>query len=511
MVDHQEETGSGNPPEARVVSGRAATAAGTRQDEPLYGLLAELESPTALRAAAEVVRDAGYTRWDCYSPFPVHGIDPAMGIKRTVVPLVVFAGGLAGLLGGLALQWWTNAYDWPWLVSGKPFWSLPANIPIAFETTVLLAGFSAFFGMWALNKLPRFWHPLFRRDRFVKVTNNGFFIGVEAADPRFDRAEAEAMLTEAGALAVEACHIDTDPEKRRIPAGLKRFVVVTGLLAVVPFVCVAGARSSKSARPHRHIIPDMDFQPIHRTETATALFEDGRSARPGVAGTVAVGDLLDDPAEDDHFHRGVIVGAPAAGDPGEPAAAKLEWARTFPASVPVNEATMARGRERFDIYCAPCHGVAGFGDGVVHRRVVEHQLANRWTPPLSLHDPKVVRQPHGQLFFTISSGIRTMAGYAAQIAPADRWAIILYLRALQRSQRASTEDVPPEAREDIEDPLPPTQPAGPPTDAGAAAPSGDVAPAPPTGQVAPAPTDAGVAPEPEPAPAPATNPTNQVP
>jgi hypothetical protein len=123
----------------------------------------------------------------------------------------------------------------------------------------------------------------------------------------------------------------------------------------------------------------------------------------------------------------------------------------------------------------------------------------------------VVRQPHGQLFFTISSGIRTMAGYAAQIAPADRWAIILYLRALQRSQRASTEDVPPEAREDIEDPLPPTQPAGPPTDAGAAAPSGDVAPAPPTGQVAPAPTDAGVAPEPEPAPAPATNPTNQVP
>src|SRR5262245_49795438 len=107
---------------------------GTTSDGELYGVLAEFPDSHDLIEGAKVVRDAGFDKWDCYSPFPVHGIDPAMGIKRTILPWVVFGGGLTGCAVGLALQWWTNAFDWPWLVSAKPFFSLPANIPITFET-----------------------------------------------------------------------------------------------------------------------------------------------------------------------------------------------------------------------------------------------------------------------------------------------------------------------------------------------------------------------------------------
>src|SRR5690349_18005374 len=92
----------------------------------LYGLLAEFDTPGALVHAARQVRDAGYTEFDCYSPFPVHGIDDAMGIKRTILPVIVFCGGLSGTIGGAFLEWWMNAYNWPWNVSGKPVWSIPA-------------------------------------------------------------------------------------------------------------------------------------------------------------------------------------------------------------------------------------------------------------------------------------------------------------------------------------------------------------------------------------------------
>src|SRR3954468_2787452 len=108
-------------------------------DGPLYGVLAEYDTPGELIEAAKRVRDAGYTEFDCFTPFPVHGIDEAMGIKRTILPVLIFGGGFFGTAGGLFLQWWMNAHNWPWIVSGKPAWSIPANVPIGFETTILMA------------------------------------------------------------------------------------------------------------------------------------------------------------------------------------------------------------------------------------------------------------------------------------------------------------------------------------------------------------------------------------
>ena len=177
----------------------------TREGRPgeLYGLLAEFDTPGALMRAATVVRDQGFERWDCHSPFPVHGLDLAMGLRRTPVPWIVLIGGTVGCATGVLLQWWTNARDYPLIVSDKPLWSLPANIPVAFELTVLFSALSAFAALFLFNRLPRFFHPVFQSERFRRVTCDGFFITIESSDPRFDVERTEALLRSAGARHVE--------------------------------------------------------------------------------------------------------------------------------------------------------------------------------------------------------------------------------------------------------------------------------------------------------------------
>jgi len=178
----------------------------------LYALLAEFDNVDDLLAAAAAVRRKGYTRWDVHTPFPVHGMDDVMRIPRTKLPWIVFFMGLTGTLGGLFLVWWTNATSFPvpyalrgyeFIISGKPLFSLPANIPVIFETTVLLAAFGAVFGMLALNRLPMLYNPLFKSERFRRVTSDRFFISVQARDPKFDRVRTAGLLLELKARAVE--------------------------------------------------------------------------------------------------------------------------------------------------------------------------------------------------------------------------------------------------------------------------------------------------------------------
>ncbi len=176
------------------------------------GLLAEYESVDTLLDAAERVRDAGYRKWEACTPFLVHGLDKAMGHKHTRLPWIVLAAGTTGCLTGLFLCWWTNAtsfsglpyalrgYDFP--VSGKPVFSLAANIPVIFELTVLFSAIAAFISLWALNLLPRFHHPVFESKRFARVTDDRFFIYIDAADEKFDAASATSLL-EPGSAGVE--------------------------------------------------------------------------------------------------------------------------------------------------------------------------------------------------------------------------------------------------------------------------------------------------------------------
>ena len=169
----------------------------------LFGALAEFESASSLYHACEKVRDAKFRRWDAHSPFPIHGIEEAMGLPGSKLGYVVFVMGLMGAGGALLLQWWTNAVDYPFIISGKPLFSWQAFVPICFELMVLFSAFGCFFGMLHFNKLPQYYHSLFRSKRFERVTDDKFFISIEAADPRFDEAKTVQLLKDIGATHVE--------------------------------------------------------------------------------------------------------------------------------------------------------------------------------------------------------------------------------------------------------------------------------------------------------------------
>jgi mono/diheme cytochrome c family protein len=390
-----------------------------------HGLLAEYSDPQQLLAAARAVRDAGYSRWDTYSPFPVHGIDPAMNIRATRLPWIVFIAGLSGGIGALSFQWWTSSVDYPWIVSGKPFFSIPANIPITFELTVLAAALTCFASMLLLNKLPQPSDPLDRVKRFARATNDRFFVLVRASDPKFEVDGTRALLAGTKPIGVEEV-----PEDETTPAGVPRGIVyallVLGSAAVVPFALFALARVSTSTRTRIHVVPDMDWQQKYKTQRLNPFFEDRRAMRPQIEGTVAEGELR----ADDHFYTGKVDDA---------------WAKTFPSEVPVSNETMARGEERFGIYCTPCHGVDGTGQGMVARRAASLREGT-WVPPTDLHTEVLHYKPVGELFHTISNGVRNMPAYARQISTADRWAIVLYVRALQRSRDAKPEELPADLR-----------------------------------------------------------------
>jgi hypothetical protein len=184
------------------MSDRTANAGGS-ESNGLYGYLVAFDKVDELLRGARVVRDAGYTCWDTHSPFVLHRLDAAMGVKKTILPYIVFLGGLTGAAAGILLQWWTNAVDYPFLISGKPLFSLPANIPIAFETTILFAAMSALVGMLALNGLPQLSHPLFTNRSFKRATDDTFFISIEAKDPLFDHVETRRLLEEISGRTVE--------------------------------------------------------------------------------------------------------------------------------------------------------------------------------------------------------------------------------------------------------------------------------------------------------------------
>lgn len=168
-----------------------------------WGLLAQYEDPAALTRACEKVRDAGYLKWDAYCPFPVHDLNEAMGIPRSKVGWIVITGACIGLFGSFLLQWWTSAVNYPITVDGKPFWAWEQFTPIMFELSVLVSAFGAILGMLALNGLPRLNHPLFNSERFLRASDDAFFIAIECADSRFSEAATRFLLEEAGATSVE--------------------------------------------------------------------------------------------------------------------------------------------------------------------------------------------------------------------------------------------------------------------------------------------------------------------
>ena len=162
--------------------------------EGLYGVMAEFNDAQALMDAAHAARKAGYTRMDAYSPFPIHGLDDAIGFHESIMSKIVLAAGILGGSGGFFMCWYANVIAYPMNIGGKPYNSWPAWIPITFECTILLAALTAVFGMIAINGLPMPYHPVFNVRRFSHASRDKFFLAIEATDPKFDVLGARKFL-----------------------------------------------------------------------------------------------------------------------------------------------------------------------------------------------------------------------------------------------------------------------------------------------------------------------------
>ena len=200
------------------MSHETTTTETTPADTEPIGVLAEFAGPAELIAAARAIREKGYRKVEAYSPFPVHGIDEALAAPKPLLPWVVLGAGLTGCVVGVLMQWYMNAFEAPipfsgyeYGISGKPFWSLPANIPVTFELIILFSSFTAFLGMIAFNKLPKFSNPLFRNETFLRATNDKFFLLVDKKDPQFDIDGVTSACQEIGSTHVEV--IDNEPRR----------------------------------------------------------------------------------------------------------------------------------------------------------------------------------------------------------------------------------------------------------------------------------------------------------
>jgi len=463
------------------------------------GLLAQFDDPDSLLVGCEKVRKAGYTKTDAYVPFPVHGIDEALGIKPSILPWLVFALGLSGGLGGLAMQFFMNAVDYPFIISAKPMFSLPANIPVTFELTILLSAFGTFFGMLVLNRMARFSNPLFRVPEFARATDDRFFLSIEGTDPKYKEDKVRKLLADLpGATVIDVLE---DPSDDKLPAFLWYAPIIVLPLLLLPPVFLWKSLYETASVPRIHPILDMDIQMRADTQTTSPIFADGRTMRPRIIGTVARGEFSDpilmtgilpdseetpvvflqeedepaeppgdtptgdtdepnqdkpeakqedekqseDPAAQDQPADGDADQEPNAEAPADgnaeqpPMEPEPNWVKRIPVDVTVS--MIERGRQRYNIYCSVCHGVAGDGDGLVAQQAL-NLGSPQWVPPTPMHVETVVNQPDGKLFNTITHGIRKMKGYGDQIPAEDRWAIVSYIRALQKTRNGKASEVP---------------------------------------------------------------------
>ena len=166
-------------------------------------LLAEFDAPAGAMHCAEKLRDAGYSKFDAHTPFPVHGMDKAMGLSDSKLGFIVLFFGLSGTSLAFLMMYWMNGVDYPIVIGGKPPGAIPSMVPILFEVTVLFSALSTVFGMFGLNKLPRHHHPVFYSDRFKSFSDDKFFVSVEAEDPKFDTKKTRALLEQAHPASIE--------------------------------------------------------------------------------------------------------------------------------------------------------------------------------------------------------------------------------------------------------------------------------------------------------------------
>ena len=371
-----------------------------------FAVLGLYSDAQKLIAAAEQIRPRKLGRLEAYTPYPVHGLDRALGLAPSNLGKLVRAMGLSGTFLALLFEGWVSAVDYPLVTGGKALFSWQAFVPVMFEVTVLFATFTAGLAMLFLyNKLPFFGHPVLHTPAIKAITRDQLALSIESSGDGFDPEAAKQALLEQGAESVEVLPLPTWDQPLTL-VGLLR------TLAAIAAACVVAGTGIYAAIKLVPIAPPifkMHDQPKLNAFRASSFFPDGRGMRPAVAGTVARGHMP--PAFTTPEEAGALLGNP----------------------LPLDQRTAERGRKVYNDHCAICHGAVG--DGVA-------QLSRAYgAKPKNLLSNEMRGQPDGYIYGVLVRGKNAMPSYAPDLDENDRWAAVHYVRILQRAQNAKDEDL----------------------------------------------------------------------
>ncbi len=371
-----------------------------------FAVVGLFSKPDAIIAAANTIRPQKLGRLEAYSPYPVHGLDHAIGLGKSRLGALVMGMGVAGALLALLFEWWTSAVDYKLVTGGKPLFSWQAFVPVMFEVTVLFATFTAGLAMlFVFNKLPFFGHPILHSELIKGITRDKLALSIESTSAAFDLDKARTALVEAGADSVEVVPFPVWQSPLSL-AGLLRTIGAIFAACVVAGLGIYGAEKMVPIVPPMFHIHD---QPKLNAFRESSFFADGKGMRPAVAGTVARGHLPPDfktPEE-----AGKILANP----------------------LQLTLRVADRGRKVFNDHCAVCHGAVGDGVALLSRAY--------GGKPANLLASSAREQPDGYLYGVIVLGKNAMSSYAADLDDADRWSAVHYVRILQRAQNAKDEDL----------------------------------------------------------------------
>ena len=369
----------------------------------LHSVAAIFDTPNKIIKAAEKVRDEGYKKFDVNTPYPLHGMDKAMGLSSSKVGFVTLFCGLFGGAFILLFMWWTLAKNYQLFIGGKPFFALPAFIPITFETTVLIGAVSTFIALIAVFfKLPFNNHPLHDTDYMETVSVDKYGIYITTEDPKFDKEKIISLFESLGAVSTELIYL---PKAEKFSMFNLKFILFLIFVA-------AGTSGSTYLLLNKlmYITPFdwMEFQEKSTPQETSLFFADRRSMRTPVDGTVAKGFIP-------YPYKGIANPTEVLSNP------------TIP-----TEDILKLGKKKYLTFCSPCHGNFAEGDS---------RMNGQFPNGPTLHSDKIIKYSDGMLYHIITNGQNAMPAYDLQITRHERWAIVDYIRVLQRAKNAKNSDL----------------------------------------------------------------------
>jgi len=369
----------------------------------LYGIAAVFNTPDDIIKAASEVSNEGFTNFDVNTPYPVHGMDRAMKMKPSKLGYITLIFGLSGAAFALMFMFWAMTRNYPMIIGGKPFFAFPALIPITFEVTVLLATLSTVIGMIAFFfNLPSNSHPLHNTNYMKNVSKDKFGIFINADDPKFNADNIKTLLNKLHGENVEEIFY---PAVEKYPIFQPKFIIFLLVAALVTSaVTYISLNKLLYMPPYDFMVDQEKLNPQEKSE----FFSDNIGMRTPVTGTVARG----------------FIPYPYMGNPA-------------PAVVLINPLIPSRevvelGKKKFNTFCSPCHG--NYADG-------DSRLRGQFPNPPTLHSDRARNMADGMLYHIITNGQNIMPSYASQVTREERWAIVHYIRVLQKAKNAASSDL----------------------------------------------------------------------